>query len=183
MTYGLFYEYLQLKESASACEIEGYDAKEENDPKWQNGAYTGQLQGFLSVWPFARMLLDGVPHLHQQITSHQQALTFIDEASEEASKKKAIDVLYVLEASADYNPEPNLDKIETKVFALDFTDDQLDPVELHLLKTLIQRVKNGRAIIQEGNLSSYGHLTMSHPELWKNQVQTFISWIEPTKGG
>lgn len=149
-----------------------------NDPKWQNGTYTGPLQGFLSTWPFARMLLDGVPHLHKQITNHEQALQFINEASEEASKKEAIDILYVLEASADYDPEPNLGKIQTKLFALDFTDDQLDPIELNLLKTLIVRVKNGRAIIQEGNSSSYGHLTMAHPELWKHQVQAFISWID-----
>ena len=91
-----------------------------NDPKWQNGTYTGQLQGFLSAWPFARMLLDGVPHLHQQITNHKQALQFINEASEEASKKEAIDIVYVLEASSDYDPEPNLDKIQTKGLCFGF---------------------------------------------------------------
>jgi homoserine O-acetyltransferase/O-succinyltransferase len=149
-----------------------------NDPKWQNGTYTGSVQGFLSAWPFARMLLDGVPRLHKQITTPKQALEFINEASKEASKKEAIDIVYVLEASADYDPEPNLNIIQTKLFALDFTDDQLDPIELNILKSLVMRIRNGRTVIQEGNDASYGHLTMTHPELWKHQVEAFISWIE-----
>ncbi len=149
-----------------------------NDPKWEQGSNPGPLQNFLSAWPFARMLLDGVPHLHHEISTPTKALEFIQEASNEAFKKEAIDVLYVLEASADYDPEPSLDKITTKVFALDFTDDQLDPIELNILPTLIQRVKNGRAVTQKGNASSFGHLTMAHPKLWAYQLEVFISWLD-----
>ncbi|MDP1836238.1 MAG: alpha/beta fold hydrolase [Chlamydiales bacterium] len=138
-----------------------------NDPK----------QGLLNTWPFARMLLDGIPHLHHEISNVNQSQQFISEAVEEASKKEPLDVLYVLDASHDYDPEPALGKIETIVYALDFSDDQLDPMGLAVLKTLIKRVKNGRAVIQEGNDSSFGHLTMAHPQLWEHQVKTFVSLL------
>ncbi len=149
-----------------------------NDPEWKNGAYTQQPQGFLSIWPFARILLDGVPRLHEQIINQDLALQFVNEASLDATKKDAVDVLYVLEAAVDYDPEPNLDKISAKVFALNFTDDQLNPVELNILSTLIKRVKNGRAVLQEGTASSFGHLTIMQPELWEHQVKEFLSMID-----
>jgi homoserine O-acetyltransferase len=44
-----------------------------------------------------------------------------------------------LEASADYHPEPGLSAIKTKVFALNFSDDELNPDELHILESLIRR--------------------------------------------
>ncbi len=145
------------------------------DPEWKKGTYTQQPQGFISIWPLARIVLDGVPHLHQEITNPKLAVQFVKEASLEASKKDANDVLYALEACEDYDPESNLDKIKTQVLALDFTDDQLNPPELNITKTLIQRVKNGRAILQEGTTTSYGHLTMIHPELWADNLKDFLS--------
>ena len=148
-----------------------------NDPAWQNKTSTHHPQGFLNTWPFAMMLLNGLPRLHKQISSPSLAIKFIKEASEEARAKDAVDVLYALNASSDYNPEPNLNKIKTKVFALGFTDDQLNPVELNILKNLIKQVKNGRAVLQEGNELSFGHLTMAHPELWAHQVKAFISLL------
>lgn len=147
------------------------------DPEWKGGKYTQQPFSLLSTWPFARMLLDGVPHLEKTVNDRSAAHKFIQEAMKEAAKKDANDLIYVLEASRDYDPEPNLEAIQTKVFALDFTDDQLDPVQLHVLKDLIKRVKQGRAVIQPGTAESYGHLTMAHPDLWAHQVVEFLSFL------
>jgi homoserine O-acetyltransferase len=147
------------------------------DPEWNNGKYTQPPPGLLSSWPFARMILDGVPHLQNEIKDPSDALKFIQQARESAKKIDANNLIYVLAASSDYDPEPKLNTIKTKVFALDFTDDQLDPIEFHTLEKLIKHVKNGRAFIQEGTPTSYGHLTMAHPELWADQVGKFVTWI------
>ena len=123
------------------------------------------------------MLLDGVPHLEKIVNDTSAAQSFIQKAMKEINKKDANDLIYVLDASRDYNPEPKLETIQAKVFALDFTDDQLDPIQLHVLKDLIKRVKNGRAVIQPGTSESYGHLTMAHPELWADQVADFLLFL------
>ncbi len=149
-----------------------------SDPEWQNGLYTKQPYGLYASWPFARMLLDGVPHLQTIATDTTSADSFIADSLKEIAQKDANDLLYVLEASYDYNPEPDLEKIQTKVFALDFTDDQLDPVELGSLKRLIKKVKYGQAVIQPGTDHSYGHLTMAYPNLWSQQVADFVRFTE-----
>lgn len=148
-----------------------------NDPEWKNGEYVSQPYSLIASWPFAKMLLDGVPHMQALVTDVEKATTFINEGIGDARKKDANDLLYILKASEDYNPEPNLENIQTKVFALDFTDDQLDPVELGTLNRLIKRVKNGKAVIQDGNDQTYGHMTMAHPHLWSSQVADFIQFV------
>jgi homoserine O-acetyltransferase len=90
-----------------------------------------------------------------------------------------------LEASADYNPEPGLSSIKTKVVALNFSDDEFNPDELHILENLMPEVKNGRYVVQPGTSTSFGHLTMAHPELWADHVAEFMRWLgdTPTKVG
>ncbi len=149
----------------------------QTDPSWNNGNYTSPPAGLLASWPFARMLLDGVPHLQATISDVSAASEFIQDAVKEAEQKDANDLIYVLNASHDYNPEPNLSSIQAKVFALDFTDDQLDPAELGVLTTLIKQVKNGHLAMQIGTSKSYGHLTMAHPELWVDHLADFVRFV------
>ena len=41
-------------------------------------------------------------------------------------------------------------------------------------------VKNGRYVVQPGTSTSFGHLTMAHPELWANHVGEFMAWLGDT---
>lgn len=148
------------------------------DPAWREGNYEKPPQGLISGWHFARMILDGVPHLSSIIQDIPSATNFLKESSDAASKMDANDLIYVLRASKDYNPQPDLQKIQAKVFALDFSDDQLDPVVLDTLNTLIQDVKRGKATIQPGTKESFGHLTMAHPKIWADQVTNFIFYLD-----
>ena len=86
----------------------------------------------------------------------------------------ANDILYSLSSSADYDPQPGLATIKTKVYALNFADDEFNPAELHVLEELMPRVREGRFIVQPGSAESFGHLTMAHPELWSEHVAEFM---------
>jgi homoserine O-acetyltransferase/O-succinyltransferase len=39
-------------------------------------------------------------------------------------------------------------------------------------------VPTGRYVVQPGTADSYGHLTMAHPELWSQHVDTFMRWLQ-----
>jgi homoserine O-acetyltransferase len=70
-----------------------------------------------------------------------------------------------------------LSTIKTKVFALNFSDDEFNPDVLGILETQISKLKNGRYVVQPGSSASFGHLTMAHPELWANHVGDFMGWL------
>ncbi|MBS0652444.1 MAG: alpha/beta fold hydrolase [Verrucomicrobia bacterium] len=149
-----------------------------NDPEWKNGNYQRQPYSLTVTWPFAKMLLDGVPHLEKTVPDTSAAHQFINQAKDESKTIDANNLMYVLEASADYKPEDKLESIKAKVYALDFSDDQLDPPELGTLEDLIKRVKRGRATIQPGTPDSFGHMTMAHPELWAEHVSKFVQFVD-----
>jgi homoserine O-acetyltransferase/O-succinyltransferase len=148
-----------------------------SDPEWNGGNYTKPPTGWLRGYGVLRMMIDGVPHLQAIVPDGQAADRFIEGAREQAEAIDANDILYSLESSADYDPELGLASIKTKVFALNFDDDAFNPEVLHVLERLIQQVPHNRFVIQPGSETSFGHLTMAHPELWAQHVGEFMHWL------
>jgi homoserine O-acetyltransferase len=145
-----------------------------SDPQWNGGNYTSSPQGWLNAFPLMRMMLDSVPHLQVLVPDGSAADRFIADARSQAISMDANDILYSLSSSADYDPQPGLTAIKTKVYALNFVDDEFNPAELHVLEELMPRVREGRFIVQPGSAESSGHLTMAHPELWSEHVVEFL---------
>ncbi len=145
-----------------------------SDPAWSGGNYTTPPPGWFRGCELLRMMIDGVPHLQVLAPNPAAAEQFIEDARKQAAHIDPNDILYTLKSSADYDPEPGLDSITTKFFALNFSDDEFNPVELGVLDRLMPHVKHGRFIVQPGSETSYGHLTMAHPELWAHHVADFM---------
>lgn len=145
-----------------------------SDPQWNGGNYTSPPQGWLNAFPLMRMMLDGVPNLQVLVPDGHAADRFIADARSQARSMDANDILYSLSSSADYDPQPGLATIKTKVYALNFADDEFNPAELHVLEELMPKVREGRFIVQPASAESCGHLTMAHPELWSEHVAEFM---------
>jgi homoserine O-acetyltransferase len=148
------------------------------DPEWQNGNYVKPFRGWTQAYQLLRMMIDGVPHLQAIVQDGAAADRFIAAAAKQSAGGDPNDVLYSLKSSADYDPEPRLASIRTKVFALNFGDDEFNPDSLQILQTRITRVPQGRWAVQPGTPTSFGHLTMAHPDLWAAQVAAFVRWLE-----
>lgn len=148
-----------------------------SDPEWNGGNYTRPPTGWVEGYEILRMMIDGVPHLQATAPDRGAAEKFLDQARQQATGADANDNLYSLEGSADYDPKPNLGSIRTKLFALNFSDDEFNPDELHILQKLVPAVKNDRYVVQQGTSTSFGHLTMAHPELWADHVASFMNWL------
>jgi homoserine O-acetyltransferase len=145
-----------------------------SDPQWNGGNYTSPPQGWLNAFPLMGMMLDSVPHLQVLVPDSPAADRFIADARSQAKSMDANDILYSLSSSADYDPQPGLAAIKTKVYALNFADDEFNPAELRVLEELMPRVQDGRFIVQPRSAESLGHLTMAHPELWSEHVAEFM---------
>jgi len=149
-----------------------------SDPEWQDGNYSKPPQGLIQAYGLLRMMIDGVPRLQASVPDAAGADQFIAQAAAQAQSIDANDILYSLESSADYAPQPRLASIRAKVFALNFDDDEFNPDRLGILQSLLGEVAHGRFIVQPGTSSSFGHLTLAHPELWAAHVRQFVSWLD-----
>jgi homoserine O-acetyltransferase len=148
------------------------------DPDWQDGNYTESPRGFIEGRRVLGMMIDGVPHLQRLLPETKAAEDYLGAIDAFTATSDANDLLYSLESSSDYDPEPDLAKIKAKVLALNFTDDEFNPDELQILQTRIKQVKGGQYVVQGGSPDSYGHLTMAHPALWAAHVGDFMRRLE-----
>jgi homoserine O-acetyltransferase len=90
----------------------------------------------------------------------------------------ANDVLYALEASHDYDPGPNLEKIRAPLLAINFADDLINPPELGILEREIKRVPHGRAIVIAFSDKTRGHGSHTVAALWKDQLENLLKQTE-----
>ena len=92
----------------------------------------------------------------------------------------ANDVLYALEASHDYDPSPNLEKIQAQLLAINSADDLINPPELGILEREIKRVPKGRAIVIPLSDKTRGHGSHTIANLWKDELLELLKETEPS---
>jgi homoserine O-acetyltransferase len=149
----------------------------QSDPAWNRGGYTQQPRGLIDSYYILRLMFDGIPHFEAIAPDKATADRFMDSVDKQAEARDANDVLYAIQSSLDYDPEPGLEKIRAKVYGLGFDDDEFNPARLGVLEKLIKRVPEGRYAIQAGSESTHGHLTMAFPSLWVEHVAAFVKLL------
>src|SRR5438094_8102438 len=90
----------------------------------------------------------------------------------------ANDVLYALEASRDYDPGPNLEKIRAPLVAINSADDLINPPELGILEREIKRVPKGRAMVIPLSDKTRGHGSHTIASLWKDELVKLLQETE-----
>jgi homoserine O-acetyltransferase len=83
-----------------------------------------------------------------------------------------------LEASHDYDPGLNLEKIRAPLLAINSADDLINPPELGILEREIKRVPHGRAIVIPLSDKTRGHGSHTLAALWKDQLADLLKESE-----
>jgi homoserine O-acetyltransferase len=150
-----------------------------NDPAWEGGDYktqppslrtAGEMLWFMSSNPVLRQ--KDAPTLaktDEVLDKFVEQIVRTDDAD---------DVLYALEASHDYDPGPNLEKIQAPLLAINFADDLINPPELGILEREIKRVRHGRAIVIPLSDQTRGHGSHTLAALWKDQLTELFKETE-----
>ncbi len=141
------------------------------DPAWNNGEYKTQPPSLRTA---AEMLwfMSSNPVLRQKeaptFAKTEGVLTNFVNAYMKAGD--ANDVLYAVHASYDYDPGPNLEKIQAQLLAINSADDLINPPELGILEREIKRVPHGRAIVIPMSDKTRGHGSHTLAALWKDHL-------------
>jgi len=142
-----------------------------NDPEWQGGNYTRQPQ---SARTAAEMLwlVSSNPVIRAR---RAPTLAAADQEIDDYVKNwvehnDANDQLYALEASRDYDPGPELEKIKAPLLAVNSADDLVNPPEIGVLEKEITRVPHGRAVMIPLSDKTAGHGTHTLAAVWKTYL-------------
>ncbi len=138
-----------------------------SDPAWNNGNYTRQPPGWTSIYPVMGTMGTSPQYLERTISTINQAKDFVAGKVKLAIQSEdANNILYMLEASEDYNPEPALEAIKAKVFAVNFADDQVNPDSRQILEKEMPRVENGQFVIIPASDETLGHSSFLLAQFW-----------------
>lgn len=153
-----------------------------NDPAWNGGEYTTQPPSMRTA---AEMLwfMSSNPVLRQKeaptLAKTDEVLDkFVDQI---VKADDANDVLYAVEASHDYDPGPNLEKIQAPLLAINSADDLINPPELAILQREIKRLPHGRAIVIPMTDKTRGHGSHTIASLWKDDLAKLLKDTEPSR--
>ncbi len=147
-----------------------------DDPEWKKGDYTSQPSSALEVAADTFYIAGGAPLLMQKNLSTRDAT---DAAGQDFAKRfiadhDANDLLYAVNASRNYDPSPQLEKVTVPVMFVNSADDFINPPELGIAEREIKRVKKGHFVLIPISEQSHGHGTHTWAAVWQQYLKELL---------
>jgi homoserine O-acetyltransferase len=142
---------------------------------WNNGEYTQQPHGLATALDLILIMGSSPLEMQKQEPTREKADDFLENYIATRSKSTdANDMLYYVDASRNYNPEPQLDRIAVPLTAVNSADDLINPPELKIIDGDIQRVKQGKYVLLPISDATRGHGTHSLPAIWGDHLKELL---------
>jgi homoserine O-acetyltransferase/O-succinyltransferase len=151
------------------------------DPAWKQGDYVEQpRQGLASAINLLMMMTSSPLQWHKSGATRDAAdKWYEDQIKSRVASTDANDMLYQFNASRDYDPSSNLEKITAAVLAINSADDVVNPPELGVMERLMPRVARGRYVLIPTSAQTRGHGTHSIPAIWGKYLEEFLKNLDP----
>jgi homoserine O-acetyltransferase len=147
-----------------------------SDPQWMKGDYTTQPTAAMRT-AAGLLLVAGSAPIQMQLSLPTR------DAADEFEKKymerqmadlDANDLLYQVNASSDYDPSKDLEKIKAPLLQINSGDDFINPPELGIAEREIKRVPKGRFILLPASEQTHGHGTHTWAAIWQQYLAQLL---------
>ena len=108
-------------------------------------------------------------------------LPLLDQRLKGPFRGDANDHLYQWDSSRDYNPSPQLERIQAALLVINSADDERNPPELGVMERELKRVKNARLHLIPTSADTRGHGTTGMAKFWKREVGELLQ-AAPRRG-
>jgi homoserine O-acetyltransferase len=150
-----------------------------NDPQWNNGEYASQPPALRSAIALLLIMGANPQRAQQEMPTGRQTDAYLeDQIAARVKTTDANDLLYCIDASRDYDPEPHLQDITAPLTAINSADDAINPPELKAIERDIPRVKNGKYVLIPASDKTRGHGTHSWPIFWQEHLAALLERSE-----
>jgi len=151
------------------------------DPAYGNGVYPEQPRaGMTGAINLLMMMTSSPIGWHRSGPTRDAAdKWYEDQLQARIAASDANDMLYQFNASRDYDPSAQLEKITAHLLAINSADDVVNPPELGIMEKLMPRVAHGRYILLPTSDRTRGHGTHSLPAIWGTYLADFMKELAP----
>lgn len=155
------------------------------DPAWKGGEYGNEqpVSGLTTALDVLTLMSSSPLQYQLQCPSRDAADEFLEQRIRSGVQTTdANDLLYALNASREYNPEPELSKIKVPLLAVNSADDQINPPELEILENKVEMgLSNCRwkkAVVLPNSKDTRGHGSHTWAVLWKHLLEELLQVTE-----
>jgi len=151
------------------------------DPAWMNGEYKTQPREGLRAANEVIFIMGSSPlQMQKQAPTRAQAEQVVDRYLQRAmTSTDANNMIFYLNASRNYNPEPKLETIKAPLLWINSADDFINPPELGIAEKMVKRIPHGRFILLPISDETRGHGTHTVAAVWKDYLAEFMQQTEP----
>jgi len=148
----------------------------ESDPEWKGGEYTTEPQQALRSWINILTIAGSAPlQMQKTLPTRDAADKYLEDSYQTRMKNlDANDVLYQLDASRNYDPSDDLEKIEAPMIWINSADDFINPPELGIAEKEVKRINNAKFVLIPVSDQTYGHGTHTHAAAWKHYLAELL---------
>jgi len=149
----------------------------EADPAWNGGDYASEpAQGLRA----AQDLLAIAGSAPRQMQKAMPTPADVDHymagpLAHATAELDANDLIYQVDSSRDYDPEPGLEKIAAPVMWVNSADDFINPPELGIAEREAPRLAHGRFVLLPVSDLTHGHGTHTWAVAWKTYLAELLS--------
>ncbi|MEO8250557.1 MAG: hypothetical protein ABI589_14435, partial [Burkholderiales bacterium] len=145
------------------------------DPDWNEGNYTTQPKGLRVANVFFGIATNGGSEAYYKAAPTREAADqLLDKRLATPFKADANDTMYQWDASHNYNPAGELEKIKGSVLAINSADDERNPPELGVMERELKRIPNARLYLIPGSPETSGHGTTGRAKFWKEEARKVL---------
>jgi homoserine O-acetyltransferase len=145
------------------------------DPSWNGGDYTAPPHGLRTALAMLEFMSGSAVTRQREAPTLAAADRLLESAvAARLRTTDANDLLYAVEASRDYDPEPGLGTIRAPLLAVNFADDLINPPELGVLEKNVTKVPHGRAVVVPAGERTRGHGTHTLAGVWKDHLAELL---------
>jgi homoserine O-acetyltransferase/O-succinyltransferase len=151
-----------------------------DDPAWKNGDYTTEPVEGLRGANDLIVIAGSAPLLMQKnLPTRAKAEQYADRTLDALTAgADANNLLYYVDASRNYNPEPKLGTITAPVLWINSADDFINPPELGIAQKMVTRMPHAKFILIPISDATHGHGTHTQAVVWKDYLVDFLKETE-----
>jgi homoserine O-acetyltransferase len=151
------------------------------DPAWMGGEYkTEPIEGLRTANELLLVMGSSPLQMQKQAPTREAAEQYVNRyLSRTVSSTDGNDLTFYVNASRNYDPSPNLEKITVPVLWINSADDFINPPELGIAEKEVKRMAKARFVLLPITDATRGHGTHTVAAIWKNYLSDFMKATEP----